>query len=165
MTNKKRVLILCTGNSARSIMGEMLLAELGSHRFEVASAGSKPKGEVHLMALEVLQEGYGIDAASRARSKPIEELEDLPFDLVLTVCDDARESCPVLPGAGVSAHWSLPDPAAVEDPEERRRAFQETAAALHHRLKLLCSLPDEGLADRELLEEIHQRASRRRPPT
>ncbi|HEX6864634.1 MAG TPA: arsenate reductase ArsC [Thermoanaerobaculia bacterium] len=129
-----KVLFLCTGNSARSILAESLLRSMDP-RFETYSAGSHPKGEVHPLALRVLREVYGIDA-SDARSKSWEELRDVDFDRVVTVCDNARQSCPVWPGKAVMSHWDLEDPAAVEGTEEEKlRAFETTARLLHERLE------------------------------
>jgi arsenate reductase len=129
-----KVLFLCTGNSARSILAEHLLRSMDPH-FETWSAGSNPKGEVHPLALRVLREVYGIDAAD-ARSKSWEELRDVDFDFVITVCDNARQSCPVWPGRAVMSHWDLEDPAAVEGTEEEKlRAFAETARLLQDLLE------------------------------
>lgn len=142
-----KVLFLCTGNSARSILAEYLLRKMGGPRFEVFSAGSNPRGEVHPRALEVLRERYKIDA-SDARSKSWEELRDVQFDLVITVCDNARESCPYWPGQPIVAHWGMPDPA-----EAGPEAFKATAAELHRRLDLFCNLPFDKL-DRLRLEKL-----------
>lgn len=106
---KKRVLILCTGNSARSQMAEGLLRHLAGDRFEVFSAGTRPAG-LHPLPVEVLRE-VGIDISDH-RSKSVDEFAGQPFDCVITVCDNARESCPVFPGAGRLIHHSFPDPAA-----------------------------------------------------
>lgn len=140
-----KVLFLCTGNSARSILAEYLLRKSGGGRFETFSAGSHPKGQVHPLALRVLREVYQIDA-SGARSKSWEELRNVDFDFVITVCDNARESCPVFPGHPVDAHWGLPDPAAAEGtPEEQYAAFQEAARVLHRRIELFLDLPLDKL--------------------
>ena len=106
---KKRVLILCTGNSARSQMAEGLLRHLAGDRFEVFSAGTRPAG-LHPLSVEVLRE-VGIDISDH-RSKSVDEFAGQPFDCVITVCENARESCPVFPGAGRLIHHSFPDPAA-----------------------------------------------------
>jgi len=136
-----KFLFLCTGNSARSIIGEYLLRRLGGSRFEVFSAGSFPTGKVNPFAIQVLQDVYHIDA-SEARSKSWEEFEDIEFDFVVTVCDNARETCPIWPGQPIVAHWSSPDPAAVEGPdEEKYRAFKEVAFQLNRRLQLFTALP------------------------
>ena len=148
-----KVLFLCTGNSARSILAEHLLRRLDPHRFETWSAGSQPRGEVHPLALEVLSEEYGVDA-SGARSKSWRELTDIEFDLVVTVCDDVRESCPLWPGRTAVTHWGMRDPTAVEgDEAERRAAFAEAARALAGRVERLAALPLEELDRRELEEK------------
>lgn len=113
---KQRVLFLCTGNSARSQMAEGWLRALAGERFDVASAGTHPS-IVNPLAIEAMRE-RGIDIRSH-RSKSIEEFASAYFDYVITVCDHARESCPVLPGAR-SIHWSFPDPAAATGSEEER---------------------------------------------
>ena len=136
-----KFLFLCTGNSARSILGEYLLRHLGGARFEVFSAGSFPTGKVNPLAIQVLKDVYNIDA-SEARSKSWEEFKDIEFDFVVTVCDNARETCPIWPGQPIVAHWSSPDPAAVEGTDaEKYRAFQEVALQIDHRLQQFTSLP------------------------
>ncbi len=140
-----KVLFLCTGNSARSILAEYLLRRLDPERFTAYSAGSQPRGHIHPLALAVLAERYGIDA-SAARSKSWQELAGVPFDLVVTVCDDARESCPLWPRAAAVVHWGMPDPAAVAGTDaERRAAFAETARVLEERLSRLAALPLEEM--------------------
>jgi arsenate reductase (thioredoxin) len=116
---KPRVLILCTGNSARSQMAEGLLRHDAGDRFHVASAGTRP-GTVRPEALAVMQE-IGIDISAH-RSKHVDEFRDVPFDYVLTVCDNARESCPILPGPGQRLHQAFDDPAAVQGSEPERLA-------------------------------------------
>ena len=142
MENKRyKFLFLCTGNSARSILGEYLLRRLDGSRFEVFSAGSFPTGKVNPLAIQVLKDVYDIDA-SQARSKSWEEFNDVKFDFVVTVCDNARETCPVWPGQPIVAHWGSPDPAAVEGSEsEKYRAFKEVALQIGRRLQLFTSLP------------------------
>lgn len=136
-----KVLILCTGNSARSIIGEYLLREKGKGRFEACSAGAKPTGQVNPLAIWVLREHYGIDATG-ARSKSWDEFKNVPFDCVITVCDNAKESCPIWPGTPILAHWGSPDPAGVKGPEERKKqAFIEVAAQISRRIERLCALP------------------------
>ncbi len=115
--DKKRVLILCTGNSARSQMAEGLLRHDAGDRFEVASAGTKPS-RVRPEAIAVMRE-LGIDIAGH-RSKSVDEFAGQAFDYVLTVCDNAKESCPVFPGKTVRIHRSFADPAALEGSEEER---------------------------------------------
>lgn len=143
-----QVLFVCTGNSARSIVAEALMNAMGGGRFRAWSAGSRPKGEVHPLALEELQRLQL--PAEGARSKSWEEFAspDAPvLDFVFTVCDQAAgEVCPVWPGQPLSAHWGMPDPAAVEGSEdERRRAFRDAAVLLRRRIDLLLSLPLERL--------------------
>jgi len=119
MSDKKRVLILCTGNSARSQMAEGLLRRDAGDRFEVFSAGTRP-GKVRPEAISVMHE-LGIDISGH-RSKSVDELTGQPFDYVLTVCDNAKESCPIFPGNTVTVHRCFEDPAAVEGSEEERLA-------------------------------------------
>jgi arsenate reductase len=141
-----RVLFLCTGNSARSVFGEYFLRKLGGERFESYSAGANPSGVVNPYTLKVLRERFGIDA-SDARSKSWREFEQVKFDFVITVCDNARETCPVWPGQPVIAHWGADDPAAFAgDPETTERFFYDVARLLHRRVQLLASLPLEKLS-------------------
>lgn len=150
-----KILFLCTGNSARSIFGEYLTKRLGRDRFEAYSAGSNPSGQVNPMTLRVLHDLLKIDA-SDARSKSWEEFIErgIKFDFVITVCDEAQETCPVWPGQPIVAHWSSPDPAAFEGTDkERERFFFQVAMQLHRRIDLLCSLPIEKL-DRLRLETM-----------
>ena len=149
---KFRILFLCTGNSARSILAEFFLRRLDSKRFEVFSAGANPKGRVNPYVLELLRDGYHIDA-SGARSKSWEEFRDVKFDFVITVCDKARESCPVWPGQPVIAHWGSEDPDAAEGEEERRRTVKKVAVEIYRRLGLFTSLSLESL-DRLRLEQM-----------
>ncbi len=114
-----RVLILCTGNSARSQMAEGLLRHDGGAAFEVASAGTRPS-HVRPEAIAAMRE-IGIDISTH-RSKSVDEFAGQAFDYVITVCDNARESCPVFPAATKRIHWSLDDPAAVQGTEEQRLA-------------------------------------------
>ncbi|HEY5741201.1 MAG TPA: arsenate reductase ArsC [Terrimicrobiaceae bacterium] len=110
--NKSRftILFLCTGNSARSIFAEYLLKKIAPTRFETCSAGSNPKTEPHPLALQILREDFKIDV-SDAYSKSWTDFEEVVFDFVVTLCDNARESCPVWPGQPILAHWGSPDPA------------------------------------------------------
>ncbi len=114
-----RVLFVCTGNSARSVMAEALLRHHGGDRFEVHSAGTEPKG-INPLTLRVLGEA-GIDAVF-ARSKSVTDFLDQPFDYVVTVCDQARQVCPVFPGVHESLHWGYEDPAAADGTDEQRMA-------------------------------------------
>ena len=130
---KRRVLILCTANSARSQMAEGLLRELGGDRLDVFSAGAKPS-MVNPLAIQVMRE-RGIDI-SHHRSKHLSEFLDQPFDEVITVCDTAAETCPIFPGRAQRIHWSFPDPAAVEGSEEERlRMFRQVRDAIEARLQ------------------------------
>jgi len=128
-TMPRRVLILCTGNSARSQMAEGLLRHLGGGAaLEVHSAGTKPAG-LNPLAVEALRE-IGLDISAQ-RSKSVEEFSGQRFDTVITVCDSAAESCPVFPGAPQRIHWSLPDPAAVAGaPAEKLGAFRQVRDSL-----------------------------------
>ena len=155
-----KFLFLCTGNSARSILGEYLLRRLGGPRFEVYSAGSFPTGKVNPFAIQVLKDVYNIDA-SEARSKSWEEFRDVEFDFVVTVCDNARESCPVWYGRPVVAHWGSPDPAAVEGAEsEKYRAFREVALEINRRLQLFTRLHLDNLDRLKLAAAIQEIGSK-----
>ena len=142
------VLFLCTGNSARSILAEAQLNALGKGRFRAWSAGSHPAGKINPFSLEFLKTiGLPTDGL---RSKSWDEFAapGAPvMDYVLTVCDDAAgEQCPYWPGQPVSAHWGVPDPAAVEgSDEEKRQAFKAAAATLRRRIELLVALPTSSL--------------------
>ncbi len=151
------VLFLCTGNSARSIIAESLLRAMGGGRFDAYSAGSRPAGAVNPFALELL----------RAHRLPTEGLESKPWDrfatpdaprldFVITVCDDAAgETCPVWPGQPATAHWGVPDPAAVHGTDdEKRRAFAAAAQLLRTRIQLLVSLPLDKLDRLALQREL-----------
>jgi arsenate reductase len=149
MPNKiYNVLFLCTGNSARSILAECILDRLGRGKFRGHSAGSHPKGEVHPYALDVLRaQDYDI---SKLRSKSWGEfaMEGVPeLDFIFTVCDNAaEETCPIWPGRPMTAHWGLPDPAAVEGSEaEKREAFAGALAMLTQRIDMLCNSPLDAL--------------------
>lgn len=138
------VLFLCTGNSARSILGEALLNHLGGGRLRGFSAGSHPKGEVHPMALAVLAEaGIPIEGL---RSKSWDEFAGpgaAPMNFVFTVCDNAAgETCPIWPGRPMTAHWGIEDPAAAIGPEFRRRAaFEEAYRFMRNRVEAFINLP------------------------
>lgn len=128
-----RVLFVCTGNSARSIMAEALLRHHGTGRFEVFSAGTELKG-VNPLTLRILAEA-GIDA-SFARSKSVSEFLGQSFDYVVTVCDQARQTCPVFPGVHESLHWGYKDPAAAEGTDEERMAvFRKVFIQMAERVK------------------------------
>ena len=129
----ERVLILCTGNTARSQMAEGLLRALAGERLAVFSAGTRPS-VVNPLAIEVMRE-RGIDISGH-RSKHLDEFRAQPFDYVITVCDSAAETCPVFPGRAQRIHWSFPDPAAVAGSDaERRAAFRQVRDAIEARLR------------------------------
>jgi arsenate reductase len=154
MKGHYNVLFLCTGNSARSIMAEVLANHLGHGRFTAYSAGSSPRGQVNAMALQVLQEaGFPTEGL---RSKPWDEFAQPgtpEMDLVITVCDRAAgESCPVWPGQPVTAHWGVPDPAEADgSADEIHKAFVQVMLVLQQRISLLMALKIEAL-DRLVLE-------------
>lgn len=133
MNDKKRVLILCTGNSARSQMAEGLLREMAGDRFEVLSAGVEPS-HVRPQAIEAMRE-IGIDI-SKHRSKSVDEFARQEFDYVITVCDNANERCPVFPGQTKRIHWSFDDPAAAKgDEAERLVVFRRVRDEIETRLR------------------------------
>jgi len=161
------VLFLCTGNSARSILAECILRDEGKGTFNAFSAGSYPKGEVHPVALTLLAE-HGLTSAD-LRSKSWNEFAapGAPaMDFVFTVCDQAAgEVCPVWPGQPITAHWGIPDPAAVDGSDaERVLAFRDAFRALERRIKLFISLPIASL-DRMALTRHVEAIGRMRPDT
>jgi arsenate reductase len=150
------VLVLCTGNSARSILGEMLFNHLGQGRIKAYSAGSKPGGIVNPVAIETLQK-HGIPCDG-ARSKSWDEFsaDTVPppptFDFIFTVCGNAaNEVCPMWPGHPTTAHWGIPDPAHVEPLEARRAAFEEAYQSLHQRISAFLALPLETMSRQDVL--------------
>ena len=139
-----RILILCTGNSARSQIAEALFNAKGGTRFAAASAGSRPADRVNPLAVEVLAEA-GIDWTGRT-PRGMDGLDQEQWDFVITVCDRAKESCPFFPGQPVLAHWGMPDPAEVEGSDDaKRKAFRDTYLTLNRRIDLLLALPVEKL--------------------
>ena len=159
------VLFLCTGNSARSIIAEVLLNRIGRGRFRAFSAGSHPRGEVHPLTLKVLEEAG--ESTEGLRSKGWDELarpEAAPLDFVFTVCSKAAgEQCPVWPGQPMTAHWGIDDPAAVEGTEaERLRAFHRAYTDLQTRIRLFTSLRLE-LLDRLALQQEIRRIGEAKP--
>lgn len=160
---KKNVLVLCTGNSARSILGEMLFNHLGQGRIKAYSAGSKPGGVVNPVAIETL-ERHGIPCVG-ARSKSWDEFgtPGAPdIDFIFTVCSNAAsEPCPIWPGHPTTAHWAIPDPAHVEPMAARRAAFEDAYQSLHRRISAFLALPLETLPRDEIVaaaRRIHEDA-------
>ena len=153
------VLFLCTGNSARSILAESLLNEMGRGRFRAYSAGSHPAGRVNPFALELL--GKNHFPAGDLRSKSWDEFaqpEAPHFDFVITVCDNAAgEVCPVWPGQPMTAHWGIPDPAAVEGSDEtKRRAFVQAMEQLQRRISMFVNLPFSTLEGMKLEQAVRE---------
>ncbi|KPK15455.1 MAG: ArsR family transcriptional regulator [Betaproteobacteria bacterium SG8_41] len=151
------VLFLCTGNSARSIMGEVLTTFWGKGRFRGYSAGSHPRGEVNPMTLELLRQLQF--PTNGLRSKDWNEFTRLGaprMDFVFTVCDHAAaEVCPVWPGQPMTAHWGIPDPAAAEgDDAQRMLAFREAFRTLENRIKIFIDLPITSLERLQLKEKL-----------
>lgn len=153
------VLFLCTGNSARSILAESLLNQLGKGRFLAYSAGSHPAGRVNPFALELLTKNhFPVDAL---RSKSWDEFAQAGaprLDFVLTVCDNAAgEVCPVWPGQPMTAHWGIPDPAAVEGSDEQKRcAFVRAMEQLQRRISMFVSLPFATLDGMKLQQAVRE---------
>jgi arsenate reductase len=145
------ILVLCTGNSARSILGEALFNDLGAGRVKAWSAGSKPSGTVNPVALETLAK-HGVPCEG-ARSKSWEEfaVPSAPtIDFIFTVCGNAaEETCPVWPGHPTTAHWGIPDPAHVEPMEARREAFEVAYQSLRKRIEAFLALPLESMTPQE----------------
>ncbi len=153
------VLFLCSGNSARSIMAESILNLQGLGRFQGFSAGSQPTGQVHPLAIELLQRNYF--PVDNLRSKSWEEFsgpQAPQLDFVLTVCDKARaEVCPVWPGQPMSAHWGVPDPVSTEgDAETGQKAFTDAFLVLSRRIALFANLPFDKLSKLALQAELDQ---------
>jgi protein-tyrosine-phosphatase len=153
------VLFLCTGNSARSILSEALLNKRGQGQFRAFSAGSHPAGRVNPYALELLRKiGYSTDGL---RSKSWDEFAALgapELDFVFTVCDNAAgEVCPMWPGQPITAHWGIPDPAAVDGTDEhKRKAFEDAFRILERRISLFLSLPIRSLEQLVLQERLSE---------
>jgi arsenate reductase len=150
------VLVLCTGNSARSILGEVLINELGGDAFQAFSAGSSPVGQVNPGAIQKLvAENHAVDGLSSKSWDQFSGASAPPVDIVITVCDNAAgESCPLWNGAPVTVHWGIPDPAADGD-------FDSAYARLHVRIKAMVSLPfaEMKTAERKAaLGRIHEEA-------
>ena len=162
------VLFLCTGNSARSILAECILREHGQGSFNAFSAGSFPKGTVHPAALRLLQEQGFSTAGLRSKSRDEFALPGASvMDFVFTVCDQAAgETCPIWPGTPITAHWGIPDPAAVEDDgtSAQMLAFRDAFRMLERRIKLFLALPISSL-DRLAAKRAVDTIGRLRPDT
>ncbi|HEY3637477.1 MAG TPA: arsenate reductase ArsC [Rhizomicrobium sp.] len=160
------VLFLCTGNSARSIMGEVILNKIGTGKFHAYSAGSKPKGVVHPRTLELLGRlGYSTEGL---RSKDWNEFSapgTPALDFVFTVCDSAaNEICPVWPGQPMTAHWGIPDPAAAAGSEDQvTQAFRDAFKFLHRRIELFANLPVSSLDRLSLQRRLDDIGAATRP--
>lgn len=157
-----KILFLCTGNSARSIMAEAIVNGLGGERFVAHSAGSRPAAVVDPHALEVLNDHGHATAALNSKSWDVFAADDaLVFDIVITVCDNAAgESCPLWPGQPLTVHWGIPDPAAATGSATAvRRAFDAAYGALSARITRLLELPLESMSNAErraALDAIHE---------
>jgi len=151
------VLFLCTGNSARSILAESLLNQLGKGRFRAFSAGSRPVGRVNPFALELLEKNHFPPGELRSKSwDEFAQPDAPPLDFVVTVCDNAAgEVCPVWPAQPMTAHWGIPDPTAVEGNDDvKRHAFVETMSQLQRRLSAFVSLPFHTLDNMKLQQAV-----------
>ncbi len=153
------VLFLCTGNSARSIMAEVILNRAGRGNFRAYSAGSQPKGQIHPYTVDLLRK-LNFDLTG-LRSKSWTEFAQPgapKLDFVFTVCDDAaKESCPVWPGQPMTAHWGIPDPAAVEGTEvEKRLAFADALRMLTNRVNIFVALPLRSLSALTLQKQLNE---------
>jgi arsenate reductase len=162
------VLFLCTGNSARSIIAEAVLNRAGQGRFSGYSAGSHPKGDVHPFALDLLRKLNHSTDGLRSKSWDEFAAPGAPvMDFVFTVCDSAAaEVCPVWPGQPMTAHWGLPDPAAVTGTESARRlAFADTYRMLTNRIEIFVSLPIASLDRLTLRKRVEAIGALQREPT
>lgn len=151
------VLFLCTGNSARSILAEAILNAKGGGRFTAYSAGSHPRGEVHPLALAVLETCSIPTEALTSKGWEVFSVDQAPhMHVVITVCDQAAaEACPLWPGAPISAHWGLPDPAAATGSDtERMAAFAAAFTSLERCIDLLIALPMDFLSPDELEQQL-----------
>jgi arsenate reductase (thioredoxin) len=160
------VLFLCTGNSARSILAESIMNKLGKGQFHGFSAGSHPGGRVNPLALDLLKRLDFPTAGLRSKSwDEFAGTNGIHFDFVITVCDDAAgEACPVWPGHPITAHWGIPDPAAVEGTEmERKLAFSQAYRSMDRRIKLFLSLPRASI-DQMCIKERMDEIGRSPPP-
>jgi arsenate reductase (thioredoxin) len=149
----KQLLFLCTGNSCRSQMAQVIMNRLGQGRFEAFSAGSKPAGYVHPLALKTLVDSHL--PTEGLRSKSWEEYQGQSFDFVITVCDRAKESCPIWSGQPITAHWGFEDPAeAAGTDEQKERVFRRIFAEIQARIALFLALPVDQLSHFELERQV-----------
>ena len=166
MSKTYNILFLCTGNSARSILGEILLTTLSHGKFVGYSAGSKPAGFVHPLAIRIAKElGYPLEMLSSKSWDQFGTDSAPKMDFIITVCDSAaNEECPYWPGHPATAHWGFPDPASVAgSDEEKWDAFKKVEIGLRNRIELLMDLSVDQLNHlqiKEKLEDIHQKASK-----
>ncbi len=159
MTRPYNVLFLCTGNSARSIMAEVILRQWGRDRFQAFSAGSHPRGEIHPAALEILKRLHHSTDGLRSKNwNEFAQPDSPPLDFVFTVCDRAAgEICPLWPGQPMTAHWGLEDPAAFEGPADKQRElFRRVYLELDSRIKIFTSLPLGKLDRLSLQKQLDQ---------
>jgi arsenate reductase (thioredoxin) len=140
---RQKILFLSTGNSVRSIFAEYFIGKIAGHRFEAYGAGSQPTGTVDPLVLQLLQNHYHIDPRA-AHSKSWEEFKEARFDIIITVCDRAKESCPRFPGQPKIAHWNIPDPTRATGATEIDK-YRDVAQQIQQRVQLLCMFPMEKL--------------------
>lgn len=154
-----RILFLCTGNSARSIMAEVLMNRLSKGRFWAYSAGSHPAGEIHPFTLELLRrKDFAVDALRSKNWDEFARAEASPMDFVVTVCDKAAgEVCPVWPGQPLTAHWGFEDPVAAQGPDEaRRKVFEKVFVEIARRVELMLALPFDKLDRLALQKQVRE---------
>lgn len=158
-----RLLFVCTGNSARSQIAQAVLERKGRGRFVADSAGSLPAAKVHPRAIAAL-ESHGYFFTGHPPQN-VDAVQHQPWDFVITVCDRAKESCPVFPGQPVIAHWGMPDPAEVEGTEaEQQRAFDDTLLLVSRRIDLLLALPIQKLEKLALQKRVEEIGGAGAPP-
>jgi arsenate reductase (thioredoxin) len=162
LNDPMRVLFLCTGNSARSQMAEALMNKKAAGRFVAESAGSHPAARVNPFAVQALRD-IGIEWSGRV-PRSVEDLVDQRWDFVITVCDRAKEACPILPGHPVHAHWGMEDPADVQGSDsEKIRAFTASRVLLARRIDLMLALPIEKLQRVSLEKRLGEIAAEAQP--
>ncbi len=152
---RKNILFLCTGNSARSQIAEAVCKCIAGDRFTIRSAGTKPAPQVNPFVLEVLA-NICPNGSKGLYPKSINEVLDLNYNFVFTVCDRANEECPVFPGAPVTAHWGYPDPAEVDDPEEAKALIRRIALSIEQRFRLFLELPLDKLEKLDLQHQLNE---------